>query len=533
MSEIGMRAPASYLHMISEWLQKVLTRKKLLLVCMLTAFCAGMLAHGFTFTNKLYSSADELFYYADIGSLFFDLGRFGLDLLWRLGVRISVPWFSGLIGIVLLGLSATAICSAVGLRRMWQAMIVSAVIVTHPVIMTSYSYMYSCLGCMTSIFLCSVSLWLFCRTRFGYLWSIPLLIIVTSMYQVFIMFMATLLVLYIIRAAVLGEASGKSVVLLIGKSLLSIGLSVAVYLLINKALIALNISNMMSQQGMDKMGQLDITKIPHQMGLAYRKFLDYFFLEPMGAYNIIGKAAQATVIFVGFAGLIIYSARAFISRRIIDGFALLACAAVLPLTATGVYMLTTNEVHAHHLTLLPYIPTMMLPVFISPIHVCKKLSKRISCVLLTLTLAIYGVLTYEYAIVDNQAYFRTYLAVTRAQNFGNRLYSRIETREDYEPGRKIYFIGNCQAGDDALIFYESEDVIRFGQMMFYTPYEQSIFTNCVGHSFMRNVMGLPIDGDYTWEPTEQEKERVAQMPCYPSEGSIELMRDTYIIKFSD
>ena len=124
-----------------KWLQKNLSRRELICLCLIAGLCVGMLAHGFMFANKI-PNHDDLYYYADLDNAGLHSGRYFLHFFWKLFSDLSTPWLNGILGVTFLCLASFFLCEAFDVRSRGGALAMILLIQAYPVNVSIYCYMY-------------------------------------------------------------------------------------------------------------------------------------------------------------------------------------------------------------------------------------------------------------------------------------------------------------------------------------------------------------------------------------------------------
>ncbi len=130
-----------YLRAAGAWLGAEMNRRRLLRLCLIAGMLAGMLAHGFMFANKI-PNHDDLYYDVDITGVGVELGRFALTFFWKLFSNLSTPWLNGVLGVAFLSGAAALLADAFGLRRRWQALSLTLIVVAFPENISLFCFMY-------------------------------------------------------------------------------------------------------------------------------------------------------------------------------------------------------------------------------------------------------------------------------------------------------------------------------------------------------------------------------------------------------
>ncbi|GEM_PF-5606484 len=140
-----------------------------LLVSIISTLIFGLLAHGFAFSN-LFPSYDSLSEF-DIGSGIhkIKLGRFMYVVLkCLLGESVIMPWLTGMLSLLIIGLASYYTCKIFNLKRLWQIVLISAVFSTNLVVCgTLATFGHDLLGNCMALLLSVLSAYLLRRSLYN------------------------------------------------------------------------------------------------------------------------------------------------------------------------------------------------------------------------------------------------------------------------------------------------------------------------------------------------------------------------------
>ena len=515
-----------HLRVAGEWLNTEMNRRRLLRLCLIAGMLAGLLAHGFMFVNKI-PNHDDLYYDVDITGVGVELGRFALYFFWKLFSNLSTPWLNGVLGVMFLSGAAALLADAFGLRRRWQALSLTLIVVAFPENISLFCFMYEAHVFALGVMLAALAAWLAPRGRFGWLWAIIPVVLATGIYQVYLLLSVGLMVIAILREISVDGHAWK----LTFRCALAALAGLLLYLLAARLALRLTGSVLGQYQGVDKMGSLDAAAIPQKLAQAYGTVWDYFIGDVPIYFTKLMRLAQGMLALGGAAAAVWIAARAFMRKRALDGLLALGCLAILPLLAAGIYFMG-DDIIIHSLVLYPLVLLLLAPALLIPgllENLPRPVPRRVLAVALAGVCAVYGLWG---AVLSNQAYYKLYLAYTRGEHFANRLAARIERTEGYVPGVTVALCGYSYGYiPEGLVYFEPEDTHRFTPMSgMNTELDYINFLSMP--KLLTRMIGLPVEATTTWQPrTEEEAAALAAMPSYPREGSIGMIGDVCVVKF--
>jgi len=130
-----------------------------------------------------------------------------------------------------------------------------------------------------------------------------------------------------------------------------------------------------------------------------------------------------------------------------------------------------------------------------------------------------------YITYTNNLYMRNEIRQSAAQSYFTRLTSRIESTEGYDDQLPVLVIGEP---DGSTII---DKAIWQGGSVRTNPYHYSIISSYNWKKYAEMWCGYKPN--YVKDSPLAEDERVAAMPIYPDDGSIQIIDGTLVVKFSD
>lgn len=515
-----------YLRVAWAWFGDEMSRRRLLRLCLIAGMLAGLFAHGFMFANKI-PNHDDLYYDVDISGAGVESGRFALFFFWKLFSNLSAPWLNGILGVGFLSCAAALLSDAFGLRRRWQALSLTLIVVVFPENISLFCFMYEAHVFALGVMFAALAAWLVPRGRFGWLWAVVVVVLATGIYQVYLLLATGLMVIAILREVSVGGHAWKLTVRCAAAALAGLVL----YMLAAKLALRLTGSALNQYQGIDKMGSLDVSAIPTKLAQAYGTVFNYFIADTPIYLTKLMRLAQGALALGGVAAAVWIAVRAFARRQAMDGVLALGCMAVLPVVMAGIYFMG-DDISVHSLVLYPLVLLLLAPALLLP-GLLEGLphpnARRVLAVALTVVCAVYGLWG---AVLSNQAYYKLYLAYTRSEHFANRMAARIEQTEGYVPGMTVALYGYVYGYiPEGLVYFEPDDTYRFTPMAGIIT-ELDYINFLTMPKLLTRMIGLPVEATTTWQPqTEEETAAVAAMPSYPREGSISMVGDVCVVKF--
>lgn len=162
-----------------DMLSKMLTKKidseaMRLAVCLLFTLAFGLMAHAYGFLNLTIS--DDSIYELTLpvsAAWKLKLGRFMQPVLrWCMGEVITLPWLTGITGLLFVGLAVHFISKMFRLDRVWENIVLSGVCVTHmTVIVVVATFIHDFCGDMCALFLAVYAAYTWSQMKEKFSWK--------------------------------------------------------------------------------------------------------------------------------------------------------------------------------------------------------------------------------------------------------------------------------------------------------------------------------------------------------------------------
>ena len=151
--------------------------------------------------------------------------------------------------------------------------------------------------------------------------------------------------------------------------------------------------------------------------------------------------------------------------------------------------------------------------------ILNDLIKTITCLLLV-------VFCFLYAKFDNNCYLKADVLQKQVNSYITTMVTQIKSLDGYRDDMKIVYINEANKKDLSVPSYEQFEAI------YIHPYHLNTLLN--DYNF-RGIMEKQVG--FFPEKIEQanfgHEEEISHMSCYPDSGSIKIINDTVVIKFSE
>lgn len=496
----------------------------------LAAMTCGSVAHLFGLVNAMHNYDDIAVHPQGSGTGTIS-GRWFLDLLGGLfeyfGGNYNLTVLNGLIFLFLLAVSAGILCRVLRIGSREIAALLGMLFVVFPVVTSTMLFRYTTIHYGIAVLL-SVTAGLTIEKRYwGVAVTAVLICLALGIYQAYLPLTIGMFVLTLLREALTGETGGLT---LVKKGLRDCGailLGVAAYLLVTKLVLAVSRQTLLNYQGISSMGQID------------PKTLLYFVKEAMVyCITFVGTnycgLADSRLICLAYAGLCLLSLGMGIVLLIQRGAKLfpdwmLTCAlvGVFPLAVNFIVVMCPQSniytLMQYGFVLIGFVPLVLLDSLMR----IPAGNKRCANVLKKCVLALSAVLVSGYIYSANVNYTAQYYASRQAENFMNSLMTQARMTEGFTADKKWALVGNVK---DPLYFAGWNDVQRIGGNADMLSLVNS-YSRC---RWFERYMGCRVpELDEAGVRAIAATEEVLAMPCWPDEGSIQVIGDVLVIKFQD
>lgn len=499
----------------------------------LTAFfislLVGFFVHLFGLLNILHNHDDIAIQPTGYGGGITS-GRWMLSILGgiseKLGFGYNLPTINGLIFLILIAVSAGLVIAVLKIRNRVSAALLGAFLAVFPSVTSVMFYKFTTIYYGISVCLSVMAVWVLQKRRYGLPLSVVCIACSLGIYQAYLPVTISLMVLVLLKQTFNRELNTPTLILRGLYFCSSLILGVALYFLILKGLTAfLNIS-LTDYQGIDSMGKIALREIPSFVFLAIRQFImlpvhDYCSLANIGLLRVCYMAMMGvSVIIFGFT--LVNAGKQWLEIALKVVLFLL-----LPLAIDFiVVMCPEGDIHTLMVYAFALIPCVPLELqerleedstkFRKPTMVCKW------CVS-----AILAIMVFCYGYYANVHYTAMYYANRQVENYISSMVTQVRMTPGYDTEKQWAFIGNVS---DPLLQSDWKQAMSYGGHCF----TDDLLNQYSRISWINHYLGYQIP-EVSEETLAEllETEAVRQMPCWPNQGSIQIIGDVVVIKMEN
>lgn len=532
MNTIRWKMPDQYL---TEWYRNLSGAVK---TAFYAAFAAGLAAHLYQFTNKLYNY-DELANTPGGIGLSTEQGRWLLNWMGRFmrsvfGGSYSLPFFNGIFALLFLALSAGMVVSVFQVRNKLTAGLIGGLMTVFPAVVSMYFFMFLALYYAIGIFFSVFAAWLTVKYPKNIIANIAAVVMIAcslGVYQAYFPDTVCILLMVVILKAAFGgvkeKKEWKEFFLMIARFLVVMAAGVAVYFLINKAVLAVTHIQLTSYQGGDTMGKITIAQLISALKSCYTSFFDLGFSDVMGiSYNRTVRRLIKVVWILFAAGIgayLVLKKKEYLNKVIV-----LCGILVFPVAMFLIYVMAPNS---YCYTLMAYSVVFFFVFFLLWLDACFR-NLKLHAPVKSITNWVSALLTAALVIVYIWYANGNYMALeyTKYHDFSyvQTLITKIRSVEDYSQDKPVIVVGTqindstngmgSLIGDTFTVGGKADTNLGYNSLLY-------LMSDYLGFS--------PYYGTYEEIQNWMQREVVREMPSYPADGSIQVIDDTIIVKLSD
>ncbi len=484
----------------------------------------GLFCHGTGLTNKL-SHQDDIANLFGFGATVTS-GRWMLHVLcWLEGIffgtgNASLPLFNGLVSILCVALSCALLVSLLKIRSRVYAALAGGLMIAFPVMAVLFSYMFTSHPYMAGLLMTVLAAYLICRETPWWAKALAVGLGAASIgvYQGFIPVLLAVFLAYDILETAPGEKPGSILRRAAVQALCTVGIFL-VYFAVNKVFLWKFQVQLSSYQGIDRMGMMT----PHTFLRRVKTAYLLFFLPGRnpGADMYPGTLRHLYRLMLAAGGVlgIRHILRTLRESRL---NALLLCVlyALLPLGCNFIYVMT-EEVHG----LMVYgqaVAAVLLAALLDRLEQGEFRGRRVLSLAASLVL---GTACLMYARFDNQCYLKDTLQQQAAVSYYTTLITRIKSQEGYTPETEIAFVDDYTDLDPTIYDLEEMSFIRLNLY----GHSTTEYIHYYKEFFMQKWCGF--QGNWYWRDNPEKWPEVKEMPSYPADGSVRMVRGVLVVKF--
>lgn len=454
-------------------------------------------------------------------------GRWLLSLMgdfaeW-LGGNYNLPLINGLLFLALIAVSAGFIVSIFGIENRALAALSGMLLAVFPAAFSTLVFRYTSVYYGVGILLAVLAAWILPKHRFGMVLSALCMAGSLGIYQAYIPITIGIFVLLLLQQTLQGKSSLWA---LIRRGLyycLTLVLGLCCYYLFLKITLWIYGTTLSDYQGIDRMGEMSLKDIPN---LAWEAF--YIFCS-FPLKNHYGLASMKLIKLSYFAlagisaGIIGYVLLIRIKKVSLALFAALMCL-VFPVAVNFVVIMCPDSwiytLMVYAFVLIGFVPVILFSCL--PNCNGKYHKYLVNAIIFGLAVLVGG-----YSYETNVNYSALYFSNRQVENYLNSMIVQIRMEEGFDTEKDWAFIGEI---DDPLLNSYWQYEMDFGGI----EQPQWMVQRYSWGEWIRHYFGYTFPTASNEDVLRlNETEQVKNMPCWPDEGSIQVIDNFVVIKCGD
>lgn len=494
------------------------------------SFFFAVSAHLFALTNPLHNYDDIVAQPLGYGTGVYS-GRWFLQTLGDAALKAdlcyNVTALNGLMLLLLLAIAVGFLVSALNLRCRSLACVMGALFLVFPTSASIMMFRFTAPYYGLSLLLAVFAAWVLGRFPGALVVSVISIALSLGIYQSNVPLTVSILVLMLLRDSLDGEHTLKYLLLRGLYDCLALILGLALYYLAMQRMLKLWGTDLLSYQGLDTMGQISLSQLPSLLKSA--------FLTPLclSIKNYCGLASSELVrklyllleILCGVLLIWVWLAR---RPKFLNWLASVVLLLLFPVSVGFVIIMCPNA-GIYTLMVYSFAIFLCLPVVLFELvptnggGQCRLWSVGKKAVLLLLCCFVF---TYTYE--DNINYNALHYADRQTENHYVSLVTQVRMTEGFTSESKWAFVGECQ--DPLMESPAWSKAVTYGGSSNYAGLLSSYSRPFWLNTYLGYTVPLATDKEVT---ALCQTEAVQQMPCWPDNGSVQVIGDTVVIKYRE
>ena len=497
-----------------------------------STFIIGLLSHGMMLFNK-FSNRDDLRYMFSGGATF-SSGRWMLFIVEKLKNLLfqdsiyNIPAINGFVVFFCIAASLCLLIDLFEIHSPWLCILLSSIMISIPVVAGMFGYMFIAQFFGISLLLAVLGPYLILRTNKWYVVITGILLMTSSVgiYQSFIPIMICIFLFWLIMR--ISQASSRPERILIYKKLPVIGMSLAAFIALYSAgtslFLKLSGEKLSGYKGIGSATSVPIVEYLQRVLFAYREF---FNPQSGTFYNIFPGGGQilfrlTIIVCAIFLLLLCFSIR----KNPLSLFYTIILSLFIPLAVNFIFVMV-DETYCNALMMYGY--AMFFVFFIWIFERVLTLNKPIIHAAKFSVSVIMLLLAFLFCRFDNLCYMRLAIVQSQTTRFYSTLITRMQSTTGYNSAMKVAYIGNPHAAEWDTTIPEIQE-LNYIHVHPYFGFRQLQETE-PWRIFMEIWLNFKA-----WEEEPEHfttLSEVKAMPCYPNDGSIQIIDGVLVVKFQD
>lgn len=477
-----------------------------------STFIIGLITHLYKFTNDIPVMDSFTNSYANQNIIM--SGRWFLSIATSISSYFDLVWIIGLLSLLFISLSMVLITEIFKLTNPVLITICGAILVTFPAVTEIFFFSYTADGYMLALLLSCIAVYLTtfdCKIKYRYIISGCCLCLSCAIYQAYIPFALMLSVCYLMYQLLENKHTDKQCTMWCVKQVSLFAVALAAFYALWKILSLIEKVEETSYLGIDKVGTLSVSLIINGFK-AMILSLGRFFIEGDSLPELTLGTILNVIFIIYFIAIIIISA---IKSKIVSNkkklVLFIACIIALPFCIC-LWNFVSSEIYLGNARYFHSIAMLYIFAGILFERWTKIKAKNFAGLLL-------AVIAFNFCLEANISYF----LLNKSFQASYATAVSIQTKMQEQEFENVIITGKLSYTGSG-----KERIPYLGRGIDYNyMYRESAVV-----SFFETYFSTKLNVVYGEErATIESSQEVKDMPCWPLEGSMQVIDDTLVIKF--
>lgn len=495
---------------------------------MVAALASGVVVHLFGLVNAIHNYDDILQqpkgYGAGVTS-----GRWLLSVLGDLcekylDLGYNFPTVNGIALLVFVALSAALVIGLLKIRNPVSAGLAGCLMATFPTVCATMLFRFTAGYYGLCLLLSVLAAWAIEKPRYGIFLSAVFTALSLGIYQAYVPVTIGLMVLMLLRRSLEPDAQFRTLVRQGIRCAAALILGLLLYYFLLRLTLKAYGAELDSYLGINEMGKLDLASLPHLLKKTWTQTVffplkDYCNLATVRMLKLLWTAEL--LLTIGLAFWLVIRRKIPLANRV---FCCLM-GIVLPIAVNFQVIMSPQSVYTmmvYSFVLLGCAPLMLAEFLDQP-------GKKSEAFRGVLGLVLAGIVFYN-GYYANFHYTALYYSNRQVENYFSGMVAQMRMTQGFTSEKKWAFLGENQ---DPMLYDIWNTVDRYGGAKSSSARE---LMN-VGYSFAQwfhNYLGIDTKfADSAEVERLRQDARVADMPCWPDQGSMQVIDDYLVVKFQE
>lgn len=504
---------------------------KHMIMAFLYTILFGIICHFYMLTNKL-TNHDDIQQLYNIMDLRIS-GRWFLQYAASISSYFSMPWVNGSLIILYTSFTSAFIADLFEFKKPLQIILLSAFMIFFPSHAAIFPYMNSADAYALAGLLSVLGAYLYVKNKFGFIFLPILTLLSLAIYQSYLGLQLSLMLVYYLKQMLSQRYDYKKLISNGLKYLSLIIVALALYLISVKFIFTVEI---LSYQGLDSMGQINISELPFLITNAYSQFFGFFFFDNSSQFGFALYLNYIILIAALYLQIKILLSQ---NTKIINKLLSLLILLILPLAINIIYIIASKSsvgLRMLYSYVVIYIYLLVLiDHFDEDTIISNKYynSRKIINLALWILVLSFAFINYRFYIVTNKVYMTLDIDSRNLQSYTTRLISRIEDKEFYTKGKRVVFFGYPDITTKFTDEYTTKDVLTSTLLSGKIPKNLNWRSYPLKYSAFPNRIDRIGINDLVTEDYKALENKIKSIPTYPNPNSVFEFEGKIYVKLVD